>query len=85
MPNGEDKDKANTEEREEVSSPISEKPTFRKWMGVNIKLVDGHYLVTFNHDVPRIFHNLPQLLTAIEVEAAKLGPGPTQEKPASHY
>ena len=66
------------EEREEGSGPISEKPTFRKWMSVNIKLVDGHYLVTFNHDVPRIFHNLPQLLTAIEVETAKLGPGPTQ-------
>lgn len=76
MPNGEDE--AKTEEREETPEISSEKPTFRKWMGVNIKLVDGHYLVTFNHDVPRIFHSLPQLLTAIEVEAAKLGPGPTQ-------
>lgn len=66
------------EEREETPEISSEKPTLRKWMGVNIKLVDGHYLVTFNHDVPRIFHNMPQLLTAIEVEAAKLGPGPTQ-------
>jgi len=73
--NGEDK-RNNTEETPELLS--SEKPTIRKWMGVNIKLVDGHYLVTFNHDVPRIFHTLPQLLTAIEVEAAKLGPAPTQ-------
>lgn len=76
MSNGEDT--AKTEEREETPEPLSPKPQFRKWMGVNIKLVDGHYLVTFNHDVPRIFHNMPQLLTAIEVEAAKLGPGPAQ-------
>ena len=59
-------------------SPLKPKSEFRKWMGVNIKLVDGHYLATFNHDAPRIFHNMPQLLTAIEVEAAKLGAGPTQ-------
>jgi hypothetical protein len=59
----------------DLSSP---KPESRKWIGVNIKLADGHYLATFNHDVPRIFHSLPRLLTAIEVETAKLGPGPTQ-------
>ena len=76
MPNGEDE--AKTEEREETPEISSEKPTFRKWMGVNIKLVDGHYLATFNHDAARIFHNMSQLLTAIEVEAAKLGPGSTQ-------
>ena len=58
---------------EEISSP---KPEFKRWIGVNIKLVDGHYLATFNHDEPRIFHNMPLLLTAIEVAAAALGPGP---------
>ncbi len=60
------------------SSPIKPKSEFKRWIGVNIKLVDGHYLATFNHDVPRIFHNMPQLLTAIEVASAELGPGPTQ-------
>jgi len=76
MANDED---TGTDAKKEIAEPLSsEKATFRKWMGVNIKLVDGHYLVTFNHDIPRIFHNMPQLLTAIEVEAAKLGPGPTQ-------
>ena len=65
-------------EREEISAPISEKPTFRKWVGVNIKVADGHYVATFNHGEPRIFHNIQQLLTAIEIESAKLGPGPTQ-------
>jgi hypothetical protein len=74
MSNGE------TPEREEQADHevLLPKPEFRKWIGVNIKLVDGHFLVTFNHDKPRIFHNMPQLLTAIEVEASKLGPGPTQ-------
>jgi hypothetical protein len=76
MPNGEDKE--DMEIRSETQGPLSPEPKFRKWVGVNIKLVDGHYLATFNHDAPRIFHNMAQLLTAIEVEAAKLGPGPTQ-------
>ena len=67
-----------TEERSDKEPSLGDEPKFRKWISVNIKLVDGHYLATFNHDVPRIFHNMPQLLTAIEVEAAKLGPGPTQ-------
>ena len=77
MSNGEEKETADT--REETPEPLSsEKPTFRKWVDVNIKLVDGHFLTTFNHDFPRIFHNLQELLAAIEVEAGKLGPGPSQ-------
>ena len=72
MPIGENEERSD----HEISSPV--KPEFKRWIGVNIKLVDGHYLATFNHDIPRIFHNMPQLLTAIEIESAKLGPGPTQ-------
>jgi len=73
MSNGEDKDKVNTEEREEGSGSISEKPTFRKWVSVNIKFSDSHYLAYFNHnDRPRVFHNMEELLAAIEVEAGKL-------------
>ena len=74
MSNG---DTGNTEERE-VLPGASEKPTFPKRIFFDVKLVDNHYLATFNHDFPRIFHNMQQLLTAIEVESAKLGPGPTQ-------
>ena len=76
MPNGEET--AMTKEKLDHGPSLGDEPKFRKWVGVNIKLVDGHYLATFNHGAPRIFHNMPQLLTAIEVEAAKLGPGPTQ-------
>lgn len=71
MPNGEDKERSNSE----VSSP---KPEFRRYMSVEIKLADNHYVANFNHGAPRVFHNMSQLLTAIEVESAKLGPGPTQ-------
>lgn len=67
-----------TDQREEVLRPLPAKPEFRKWISVDIRLADAHYLAKFNHGSPRVFHNMPQLLTAIEVEAAKLGPGPTQ-------
>ena len=76
MSNGEEKETA--DKREETPEPLSPEPKFRKWVGVNIKLVDGHFLTTFNHDFPRVFHNMQELLAAIEVEAGKLGPGPTQ-------
>ena len=60
------------DKREESPEISSEKPTLRKWVGINIKCVDGHFLTTFNHDFPRIFHNMQELLAAIEVEASKL-------------
>ncbi len=67
------------EDREEVSEPSSApKPEFRRWISIDIKLADNHYIANFNHGAPRVFHNMAQLLTAIEVESAKLGPGPTQ-------
>lgn len=74
MSNG---DNEEIEERSEkpISSP---KPEFRKWISVDIKLADSHYLAKFNHGSPRVFHNMQQLLTAIEVESAKLGPGLAQ-------
>lgn len=61
---------------QEVSS--TPEPKYRRWICVDIKLADNHYVAAFNHGAPRIFHNMQQLLTAIEVESAKLGPGPTQ-------
>jgi len=62
-----------TEEREETPEISSEKPKVRKWVGVNIKFSDSHYLASFNHnDPPRVFHNMQELLAAIEVEAGKL-------------
>lgn len=74
--NGDKTDGPEERTDKELSSAV--KPEFRKWIGINIRLVDKHYLATFNHGEPRIFHNMPQLLTAIEVESAALGPGPTQ-------
>jgi hypothetical protein len=72
-------DKTDGPEERTDQEVTSEKPRLRKWVGVNIKLTDKHYLVSFNHnDPPRVFHNIQQLLTAIEVECDKLGPGPTQ-------
>jgi len=64
----------NTGEQEERSDHeiSSSKPKIRKWVGLNIKFIDGHFLVSFNHDTPRIFHNMEQLLRAVEVEAGRL-------------
>ena len=71
MPNG-----ATTYERSD-NEVSSEQPQPRKYRSVEIKLADNHYVARFQHGEPRVFHNMPQLLTAIEVECAKLGQGPT--------
>ncbi|MCK4859204.1 MAG: hypothetical protein KAS87_01460 [Candidatus Omnitrophica bacterium] len=77
MSSGEDTETG--DQREEISEPSSApKPELRKWINVNIELTDSHYIASFNHGKRRVFHNMPQLLTAIEVESAKLGPGPAQ-------
>lgn len=68
MPN----DEETGDQREETPEISSEKPKLRKWVGVNIKHIDGHFLAHFNHDGPRIFHTMKELLAAIEAEAAKL-------------
>lgn len=31
----------------------------------NVKLADGHYIVSFDYGPPRIFHNMEELLRAI--------------------
>lgn len=36
-------------------------------VNVNIWLADGHYLASFNHNPRRVFHNMKELLRAIEV------------------
>ena len=75
MPNGEE----TADHREETPEISSEKPKVRKWVGVHIKFSDSHYLASFNHnEPPGVFHNMQELLAAIEVECAKLLPGPTQ-------
>lgn len=73
--NGDKTDGPEERTDKELSSAV--KPEFRRWVSINVKLVDGHYLATFNNAEPRIFHNMPQLLTAIEVASAELGPGPS--------
>ena len=75
MSNAEDTAAVEERSEHEVLEPL---PKLRKWISVDIKLADNHYLAKFNHGSPRVFHNIQQLLTAIEVECDKLGPGPTQ-------
>lgn len=71
MSNGENTEVV--EERSDVGVSSTEKPKVRKWVGVNIRFNDGHYLASFNHnEPPRVFHNMEELLAAIEVEAGKL-------------
>ncbi len=49
------------------------KPFKPRWININVKMVDGHYLVTFRHDEARVFHNMEELLMAIEAEVNRLG------------
>jgi len=49
------------------------KPTPRpRYVNVSIRFADVHYLASFNHGPHRVFHNLEELLRAIEVECEKL-------------
>ena len=42
-------------------------------VNVNIWEADSHYLASFNHAPRRVFHNVEELLVAIEVEVKRLG------------
>lgn len=44
-------------------------------VSVNIRHADGHYLASFYHNSPRVFHNIEELLVAIEVEVKRLYDG----------
>lgn len=48
------------------------KPFKLRQVSVVIFYADNHYLASFNHAPRRVFHNMPELLTAIEVECEKL-------------
>ena len=48
-----------------------EKPFKLRQVSVVIFYADNHYLASFNHNPRRVFHNMPELLTAIEVECKK--------------
>ena len=61
-----------TEGQVEVRVDGAKKELPPRWINVNIKMVDGHYLVTFRHEVTRIFHNMHEVLRAIEVEINRL-------------
>ena len=49
-----------------------EKPFKLRQVSVVIFYADNHYLASFTHAPRRVFHNMPELLTAIEVECEKL-------------
>lgn len=42
-------------------------------VNVNIREAESHYLVSLNHGPTRVFHNVEELLVAIEVEVKRLG------------
>ena len=60
------------EEREEQRDPTAKKASGPNRVNVNIQESDGHYLVSFHHGPPRVFHNTEELLVAIEIEVKRL-------------
>lgn len=60
-------------EREEPRDPTAKKESRPTQVNVNIRYVDAHYLASFSHNPPRIFHNMEELLVVIEVEVKRLG------------
>lgn len=59
-------------EQEQPRDLTAKRQAVRDNVNVNIRHVDSHYLVSINHCVPRIFHNMEELLRVIEVECEKL-------------
>ena len=51
------------------------KKEFRpSYVNVKIREAESHYLVSFGHGPTRVFHNVEELLLAIEVEVKRLSP-----------
>lgn len=59
-------------ENEEQSDPVRIR---RKHVYADIQEADGHYLVSFSHGPPRVFHLMEDLLAAIKEEVKKLSRG----------
>ena len=70
----EGKDTASQPEQFEVRTDGAKKEPRPTNVNINIRFVDSHFQVTFRHEVTRIFHNMQEVLDAIEVEAEKLKP-----------
>ena len=72
MANG--KDTVSNEERSEPRDlPGGAKKESRPTnVNINIRFIDTHFQVTFRHEVTRIFHNMEEVLLAIDVEIKRL-------------
>lgn len=46
----------------------------RKHVYVDIQEADGHYVASFSHGPPKVFHSINQVLMAIGEEVKKLSP-----------
>ncbi len=73
--------KMNEDEKTEGKGSIMEcdQPAKKEYRSTQVSVVireaDSHYIVTFDHgSTKRIFHNVEELLVAIEVEVKRLKP-----------
>ena len=71
MSNGQDT--ASGEQSEPRDLPGGDKPVRQKCVSVVIREADNHYIATFDHgSSKRIFHNMQELLMAIEVKVKEI-------------
>lgn len=56
----------------EESDLTAKKTSVLNHVYVKIQESDGHYLASFHHGPPRVFHNVEELLVAIEIEVKRL-------------
>jgi len=62
----------NENKEREGQDPTAKKASGPNHVYVKIQESDGHYLVSFHHGPPRVFHNTEELLVAIEIEEKRL-------------
>jgi len=67
------KKEAKMPENEEQTEPTRERPR-RKHVYVDIQEANGHYLLSFSHGPPMVFHSMTEFLEAIREEVRNLSP-----------
>jgi len=73
MSNNKNTASAESVEQEHPRDLTAKKESRPTQVNVNIWEADSHYLASFNHQSRRVFHNVEELLMAIEVEVKRLG------------
>jgi len=61
-----------SDEKTEGQDVSTKKLSGPNHVNVKIQEVDGHYLANFHFGPPRLFHNVEELLVAIEVEVKRI-------------